>query len=111
MCIWTETDLDSIIFCFKLLHLFTAEVQSRRISALHEADLFFLCLLFTFYECISSFDHLLTLCFLAQGQKPGPYVKEMNDAAMFYTNRVLKDYKDTLVDCFCMCLVQVDMFN
>ncbi|KAJ8267282.1 hypothetical protein COCON_G00124540 [Conger conger] len=27
--------------------------------------------------------------------KPGPYVKEMNDAAMFYTNRVLKDYKDT----------------
>ncbi|KAJ8335108.1 hypothetical protein SKAU_G00407470 [Synaphobranchus kaupii] len=27
--------------------------------------------------------------------KPGPYVKEMNDAAMFYTNRVLKDYKET----------------
>uniref|UniRef100_UPI00398E9032 adenylyl cyclase-associated protein 1 isoform X2 n=1 Tax=Pristiophorus japonicus TaxID=55135 RepID=UPI00398E9032 len=27
--------------------------------------------------------------------KPGPYVKEMTDAAMFYTNRVLKDYKDT----------------
>uniref|UniRef100_A0A3B4BKG8 C-CAP/cofactor C-like domain-containing protein n=1 Tax=Periophthalmus magnuspinnatus TaxID=409849 RepID=A0A3B4BKG8_9GOBI len=26
--------------------------------------------------------------------KPGPYVKEMTDAAMFYTNRVLKDYKD-----------------
>ncbi|XP_029475358.1 adenylyl cyclase-associated protein 1 [Rhinatrema bivittatum] len=26
--------------------------------------------------------------------KPGPYVKEMNDAAMFYTNRVLKEYKD-----------------
>ncbi|NXS51654.1 CAP2 protein, partial [Brachypteracias leptosomus] len=25
--------------------------------------------------------------------KPGPYVKEMNDAATFYTNRVLKDYK------------------
>ncbi|XP_058031724.1 adenylyl cyclase-associated protein 2 [Ahaetulla prasina] len=25
--------------------------------------------------------------------KPGPYVKEMNDAAAFYTNRVLKDYK------------------
>ncbi|TRZ01708.1 hypothetical protein DNTS_003594 [Danionella cerebrum] len=30
-----------------------------------------------------------------QCQKPGLYVKEMNDAAMFYTNRVLKDYKDT----------------
>uniref|UniRef100_W5MGU4 C-CAP/cofactor C-like domain-containing protein n=1 Tax=Lepisosteus oculatus TaxID=7918 RepID=W5MGU4_LEPOC len=28
-------------------------------------------------------------------QKPGPYVKEMNDAAIFYTNRVLKDYKDS----------------
>lgn len=27
--------------------------------------------------------------------KPGPYVKEMNDAATFYTNRVLKDYKET----------------
>ncbi|XP_035765177.1 adenylyl cyclase-associated protein 1-like [Neolamprologus brichardi] len=26
--------------------------------------------------------------------KPGPYVKEMQDAATFYTNRVLKDYKD-----------------
>ncbi|KAM9384134.1 adenylyl cyclase-associated protein 1 [Pholidichthys leucotaenia] len=26
--------------------------------------------------------------------KPGPFVKEMCDAAMFYTNKVLKDYKD-----------------
>ncbi|KTF73111.1 hypothetical protein cypCar_00049963, partial [Cyprinus carpio] len=26
--------------------------------------------------------------------KPGPYVKDMQDAAMFYTNRVLKDYKE-----------------
>lgn len=25
---------------------------------------------------------------------PGPYVKEMSDAGMFYTNRVLKDYKE-----------------
>lgn len=32
---------------------------------------------------------------LSQNQKPGPYVKEMNDAATFYTNRVLKDYKET----------------
>lgn len=44
-----------------------------------------------------------------QCQKPGPYVKEMNDAAMFYTNRVLKDYKDTLVDCFCVYLDQFDV--
>ena len=29
-----------------------------------------------------------------QAPKPGPYVKVMQDAAMFYTNRVLKDYKD-----------------
>lgn len=32
---------------------------------------------------------------LFQSQKPVPYVKEMNDAAIFYTNRVLKDYKDS----------------
>ncbi|KAM6974603.1 adenylyl cyclase-associated protein 1 [Tautogolabrus adspersus] len=31
---------------------------------------------------------------IAVDPKPGPYVKEMQDAAMFYTNRVLKDYKD-----------------
>ena len=29
-----------------------------------------------------------------QAAKPGPFVKEMTDAAMFYTNRVLKEYKD-----------------
>ncbi|NXG12131.1 CAP2 protein, partial [Sakesphorus luctuosus] len=37
-------------------------------------------------------------CFLlpwSQSPKPGPYVKEMNDAATFYTNRVLKDYKNS----------------
>ena len=25
---------------------------------------------------------------------PGPFVKEMNDAGQFYTNRVLKDWRD-----------------
>lgn len=35
---------------------------------------------------------LLLLC---QSPQPGPYVKEMSDAATFYTNRVLKDYKET----------------
>jgi adenylyl cyclase-associated protein len=25
---------------------------------------------------------------------PAPFVKEMNDAGQFYTNRVLKDWKD-----------------
>ncbi|KAM9321564.1 adenylyl cyclase-associated protein 1 [Gastrophryne carolinensis] len=34
------------------------------------------------------------LGWVAVAPKPGPFVKEMNDAAMFYTNRVLKDFKD-----------------
>lgn len=29
-----------------------------------------------------------------QAPTPGPYVKDMQDAGMFYTNRVLKEYKD-----------------
>ncbi|XP_065146635.1 adenylyl cyclase-associated protein 2 isoform X2 [Paramisgurnus dabryanus] len=50
----------------------------------------------------SLFNHLSAvsesipaLGWVAVCQKPGPYVKEMNDAAIFYTNRVLKNYKDT----------------
>ncbi|XP_034747833.1 adenylyl cyclase-associated protein 2 [Etheostoma cragini] len=50
----------------------------------------------------SFFNHLSAvsesipaLGWVAVCQKPGPYVKEMNDAATFYTNRVLKDYKET----------------
>ncbi|XP_067867384.1 adenylyl cyclase-associated protein 1 [Heterodontus francisci] len=35
------------------------------------------------------------LGWLAVVPKPGPYVKEMTDAAIFYTNRILKEYKDT----------------
>nr|XP_015212878.1 PREDICTED: adenylyl cyclase-associated protein 2-like [Lepisosteus oculatus] len=46
---------------------------------------------FTPPKLIISFSNV----FLLQSQKPGPYVKEMNDAAIFYTNRVLKDYKDS----------------
>nr|XP_046273510.1 adenylyl cyclase-associated protein 1 [Scatophagus argus] len=34
------------------------------------------------------------LGWVAMAPKPCPYVKEMQDAAMFYTNRVLKDYKE-----------------
>lgn len=34
-------------------------------------------------------------CFAVfQAPKPCPFVKEMQDAAMFYTNRVLKEYKE-----------------
>lgn len=36
----------------------------------------------------------INLYFVSQAPKPCPYVKEMQDAAMFYTNRVLKDYKE-----------------
>lgn len=50
----------------------------------------------------SLFNHLSAvsesipaLGWVAVTLKPGPYVKEMNDAATFYTNRVLKDYKET----------------
>ncbi|KAI3358772.1 hypothetical protein L3Q82_015171, partial [Scortum barcoo] len=34
------------------------------------------------------------LGWVALAPKPCPYVKEMQDAAMFYTNRVLKEYKE-----------------
>nr|XP_020453248.1 adenylyl cyclase-associated protein 1 [Monopterus albus] len=34
------------------------------------------------------------LGWIAMAPKPCPYVKEMQDAAMFYTNRVLKEYKE-----------------
>ncbi|XP_036948367.1 adenylyl cyclase-associated protein 1 [Acanthopagrus latus] len=47
------------------------------------------------------FNHLSTvsesvpaLGWVAIAPKPGPYVKEMQDASMFYSNRVLKDYKE-----------------
>ncbi|XP_061677073.1 adenylyl cyclase-associated protein 2 [Syngnathoides biaculeatus] len=40
-------------------------------------------------------ESIPALGWVAVKQKPGPYVKEMNDAATFYTNRVLKDYKET----------------
>ncbi|XP_006888731.1 PREDICTED: adenylyl cyclase-associated protein 2 [Elephantulus edwardii] len=50
----------------------------------------------------SMFNHLSAvsesipaLGWIAVSPKPGPYVKEMNDAATFYTNRVLKDYKSS----------------
>uniref|UniRef100_A0A8D3C9W7 Adenylyl cyclase-associated protein n=1 Tax=Scophthalmus maximus TaxID=52904 RepID=A0A8D3C9W7_SCOMX len=39
-------------------------------------------------------ESIPALGWVAVCQKPGPYVKEMNDAATFYTNRVLKDYKE-----------------
>ncbi|XP_075051365.1 adenylyl cyclase-associated protein 1 [Mixophyes fleayi] len=47
------------------------------------------------------FNHLSALSesvpalgWVAVAPKPGPFVKDFTDAAMFYTNRVLKEYKD-----------------
>ncbi|MED6248110.1 F-actin-capping protein subunit beta [Ataeniobius toweri] len=40
-------------------------------------------------------ESIPALGWVAVSQKPDLYVKEMNDAATFYTNRVLKDYKET----------------
>ncbi|MEE6464875.1 hypothetical protein FKM82_006387 [Ascaphus truei] len=40
-------------------------------------------------------ESIPALGWIAMSPKPGPYVKEMADAATFYTNRVLKDYKNT----------------
>ncbi|NWV23580.1 CAP2 protein, partial [Origma solitaria] len=47
-------------------------------------------------QCIKKpvFPYIIDPAF-AFSPKPGPYVKEMNDAATFYTNRVLKDYKNS----------------
>ncbi|NXU14328.1 CAP2 protein, partial [Pardalotus punctatus] len=47
-------------------------------------------------QCIKKpvFPYVIDPAF-AFSPKPGPYVKEMNDAATFYTNRVLKDYKNS----------------
>ncbi|NXA50204.1 CAP1 protein, partial [Nothocercus julius] len=39
-------------------------------------------------------ESIPALGWVAMAPKPVPYVKEMTDAAMFYTNRILKEYKD-----------------
>merc|ERR1712109_8720 len=40
-------------------------------------------------------ESIPALGWVAVSPAPGPYVKEMNDAGQFYTNRVLKDSKDS----------------
>ena len=61
--------------------------------------LFFILKTFSFLSCFFFFYAGVTVLF-AQSPKPGPYVKEMNEAATFYTNRVLKDYKHRYVPSF-----------
>ncbi|KAJ8268193.1 hypothetical protein COCON_G00133650 [Conger conger] len=48
--------------------------------------------LFNHLSAIS--ESVPALGWVAVAPKPGPFVKEMQDAATFYTNRVLKDYKE-----------------
>ncbi|EPY78467.1 adenylyl cyclase-associated protein 1 [Camelus ferus] len=48
--------------------------------------------LFNHLSAIS--ESIQALGWVAMAPTPGPYVKEMNDTAMFYTNRVLKEYRD-----------------
>uniref|UniRef100_A0A667ZTV0 Adenylyl cyclase-associated protein n=1 Tax=Myripristis murdjan TaxID=586833 RepID=A0A667ZTV0_9TELE len=49
----------------------------------------------TFFNHLSAVSESVpAFGWVAMAPKPCPYVKEMQDAAMFYTNRVLKDYKD-----------------
>lgn len=48
--------------------------------------------LFNHLSAIS--ESISGLSWVAISPAPGPYVKEMGDAAMFYTNRVLKDFRE-----------------
>ncbi|KAL4629424.1 adenylyl cyclase-associated protein 1 [Arapaima gigas] len=49
----------------------------------------------TFFNHLSAVSESVpALGWVAMAPKPGPYVKEMQDAATFYTNRVLKEYKE-----------------
>ena len=47
-----------------------------------------------FFNHLSSVSEAIpALSWIMVSPTPGPHVKDMKDAAMFYTNRVLKDYK------------------
>ncbi|KAJ8736233.1 hypothetical protein PYW08_006889 [Mythimna loreyi] len=49
----------------------------------------------TFFNHLSAISESIpALGWVAVAPTPGPYVKEMNDAGQFYTNRVLKEWKE-----------------
>jgi adenylyl cyclase-associated protein len=49
----------------------------------------------TFFNHLSTISESVpALGWIAVSPAPGPYVKEMSDAGQFYSNRVLKDYKE-----------------
>ena len=50
------------------------------------------CQFFNHLSAIS--ESIPALGWINMSPTPAPFVKEMNDAGMFYTNRVLKDWKD-----------------
>lgn len=56
-------------------------------------------LFFILSKIIKVFAVFITLLVYYNFQKPAPapYIKEMNDAGQFYTNRVLKDWKEKYV--------------
>jgi hypothetical protein len=45
------------------------------------------------------------LGWIAVQPAPAPYIKEMSDSAQFYTNRVLKDFKEKYL--LLMCLINI----
>lgn len=48
-----------------------------------------------FFNHLSAISESIpALGWVAVAPTPAPYVKEMNDAGQFYTNRVLKDWKE-----------------
>lgn len=88
--------------CSKMWKVFHQSLQSKiwlQLSSQH-LHCFSLSLRhFLSYPIFFSFYAWVMVLF-SQSPKPGPYVKEMNDAATFYTNRVLKDYKHRYVPSF-----------
>lgn len=49
----------------------------------------------SFFNHLSAISESIpALGWVAVSPAPAPYVKEMNDAGQFYTNRVLKDWKE-----------------
>lgn len=48
-----------------------------------------------FFNHLSAISESIpALGWVAVSPTPAPYIKEMNDAGQFYTNRVLKDWKE-----------------
>uniref|UniRef100_A0A3P9LUV0 Cyclase associated actin cytoskeleton regulatory protein 2 n=1 Tax=Oryzias latipes TaxID=8090 RepID=A0A3P9LUV0_ORYLA len=82
MFFWTETELQDLL---KPISDHIQEIQNFREQNRGSC-------LFNHLSAVS--ESIPALGWVAVSQKPGPYVKEMNDAAIFYTNRVLKDYKE-----------------